>query len=130
MSESATAVTPMTGMSGGAGSELLREVSSRAEHLFDALKVLFADAAWAPSRLDQAANLLTGDGELGSVWFVLGGFAFLVLAGLGAASAAKALLRPVRRRLAEARPQQASAWTILLLRAALIETAPPLVFAA
>jgi hypothetical protein len=130
MSESATAVTPMTGMSGGAGSEILREVSSRAEHLLEAVKVMLADAAWAPSRLGQAANLLTGDGELGSVWFVLGGFALLVAIGLGAANAAKVLVRPVRVGLAEARPQQASAWAILILRAALVETAPPLVFAA
>ena len=58
------------------------------------LAALAADAVQAPSRLSQAAALLTDDGRVGTVWQVTALFGGLLLGAIGVALAVHRLLTP------------------------------------
>src|SRR6516164_1743616 len=75
-----------------------------------------ADAAQAPSRLGHAAALLTGDGQLGSLWQVMAPFAGLLLGAAGVALAVHHLLQSQRGTLAALRPASVASFALGLLR--------------
>ena len=80
-----------------------------AERAVSTVAGIAADAAQAPSRLGQAAALLTGDGQLGSLWQVMAPFAGLLLGAASVALAIHRLLQPRRRALAAPRTEYPSA---------------------
>jgi small-conductance mechanosensitive channel len=83
-----------------------------------------ADAAQAPSRLGDAAALLTADGRLGSLWQVTAPFGALLLGAMAVALAVHRLLQPQRRALVGLRPMSAAPFALGLLRSLLVDTAP------
>jgi len=56
-----------------------------AQRAVSQLAALAADAVQAPSRLSQAAALLTDDGRVGTVWRVTAPFGGLLLGAIGVA---------------------------------------------
>src|SRR5215813_14971103 len=71
-----------------------------AERAVSQLTSLAADAVQAPSRLGQAAALLTADGRVGTLWQVTAPFGGLLLGAIAVALAVHHLLKPQRRVLA------------------------------
>jgi hypothetical protein len=67
-----------------------------AERAVSTVAEIAADAAQAPSRLGHARALLTGDGQLGSLWQVMAPFVGLLLVAAGVAVAVHCLLQPQR----------------------------------
>jgi hypothetical protein len=65
-----------------------------AERAVRTVAEIAADAAQAPSRLGHATDLLTGDGQLGSLWQVMAPFAGLLLGAAGVALTVHRLLSP------------------------------------
>ena len=88
------------------------------------LAAVAADARQAPSRLSQAAALLTADGRVGTLWQVTAPFGGLLLGAIAAALAVHHLLKPPRRVLATLRPSSAAPFALGLLRSLLVDTAP------
>src|SRR6516162_5885182 len=82
----------------------------------------------APSRLSEAAALLTADGRVGTLWQVTAPFAGLLLGAIAAALAVHHLLKPQRRVLAILRPSSAAPFALGLLRSLLVDTAPLAVY--
>jgi moderate conductance mechanosensitive channel len=101
-----------------------------AERTASAIKALVADAAQAPHRLGHAAALLTGDGQLGTLWQVIAPFAGLLLGAIAAALAANRLLATQRQTLAALRPSSAASFARGLARALVVEAAPVGAYAA
>jgi len=75
-----------------------------AERAVSTVAEIAADAAQAPNRLGQAGALLTGDGQLGSLWEVMAPLVGLLLGAAGVALAVHRVLQPQRSALAAFRP--------------------------
>ena len=90
---------------------------------------IVADAAQAPSRLGHAAALLTGDGQLGSLWQVMAPFGGLLLGSVGIALAVHHLLQSQRGALAALRPASVASFALGLLRSLLVDGAPAATYA-
>src|SRR5215472_1447267 len=88
------------------------------------LAAVAADAGQAPSRLSQAAALLTADGRVGTLWQVTAPFGGLLLGAIAVALAVHHLLKPQRRVLATLRPSSAAPFALRLLPSLLVDTAP------
>ena len=86
---------------------------------------LAADVLQVPSRLGQADRLLTADGALGNSANVLVPFALLLAASAAIAGLVFLALAPQRRWLRAAAPDTALPLARALLRAALVDAAPP-----
>src|SRR5215471_17019063 len=95
-----------------------------AQRAVSQLAALAADAVQAPSRVSQAAALLTDDGRVGTVWRVTALFGGLLLGAIGVALAVYHLLKPQQRGLAALRPSSAAPFALGLLRSLLVDTAP------
>jgi small-conductance mechanosensitive channel len=95
-----------------------------AERAVSAVAALAADAAQAPSRLGNAAALLTADGKLGTLWQVIAPFSGLLLGAIAVALAVNRLLIPQRKALAALQPSSAPPFALGLLRSLLVDTAP------
>ena len=99
-----------------------------AERAVSTVAGIAADAAQAPSRLGHAAALLTGDGQLGSLWHVMAPFAGLLLGAASVALAIHRLLQPRRRALAAFRPTSAASFGLGLLHSLLLDVAPAVTY--
>jgi len=95
-----------------------------AERAVSQLTSLAADAVQAPSRLGQAAALLTADGRVGTLWQVTVPFGGLLLGAMAVALAVHHLLKPQRRALETLRPSSAAPFALGLLRSLVVDTAP------
>src|SRR5215472_3610024 len=95
-----------------------------AERAVSTVAAIAADAAQAPGRLDHAGALLTGDGQLGSLWQVMAPFAGLLLGAAGVALAVHRLLQSQRSALAAFRPASVAPFALGLLRSLLVDVAP------
>lgn len=95
-----------------------------AERTVSAVAALAADAAQAPSRLGNAAALLTDDGKLGTLWQVIAPFSGVLLGAIVVALAVNRQLTPQRKALAALRPSSAVPFALGLLRSLLVDTAP------
>ena len=91
---------------------------------------LAADVLQVPSRLGQADRLLTADGALGNSANVLVPFALLLAASAAIAGLVFLALAPQRRWLRAAAPDTALPLARALLRAALVDAAPPAAYVA
>ena len=91
-----------------------------AQRAVSQLAALAADAVQAPSRLSQAAALLTDDGRVGTVWRVTALFGGLLLGAIGVALAVYHLPKPQQRGLAALRPSSAAPYALGLLRSLLV----------
>ena len=100
------------------------ELGHAAERAVSTVAAFVADAAQAPSRLGDAAALLTADGRLGTVWQVMAPFAGLLLGAAAVALAVHRLLRLQRSALARLRPSSAAPFALGLLRSLLVDAAP------
>src|SRR6516164_2542377 len=100
-----------------------------AERAVSTVAAIAADAAQAPSRLGHAGALLTGDGQLGSLWQVMAPFSGLLLGAAGVAIVVHRLLQPQRRALAALRPANAVPFALALLHSLLVDIAPAAVYA-
>ena len=100
-----------------------------AERAVSTVAEIAADAAQAPSRLGHAAALLTGDGQLGSLWQVMAPFAGLLLGAASVALAIHRLLQPRRRALAAFRPTSVASFGLGLLHSLLLDIAPAVTYA-
>jgi len=100
-----------------------------AERAVSTVAEIAADAAQAPSRLGHASALLTGDGQLGSLWQVMAPFAGLLLGSVGVALAVHRLLQPQRSALAASRPASVAPFVLGLLRSLLVDVAPAATYA-
>jgi small-conductance mechanosensitive channel len=99
-------------------------LGNAAEHAVSTVAAFAADAAQAPSRLGQAAALLTADGRLGAVWQVMAPFAGLLFGAMAVALAVHRLLEPQRIALATLRPSSAAPFALGLLRSLAVDMAP------
>src|SRR5215472_12015089 len=95
-----------------------------AERAVSQLTSLAVDAVQAPSRLGQAAALLTADGRVGTLWQVTVPFGGLLLGAMAVALAVHHLLKPQRRALETLRPSSAAPFALGLLRSLVVDTAP------
>ena len=100
------------------------ELGHAAERAVSTVAAFVADAAQAPSRLGNAAALLTADGRLGTVWQVMAPFAGLLLGAAAVALVVHRLLRLQRSALARLRPSSAAPFALGLLRSLLVDAAP------
>jgi len=100
-----------------------------AQRAVSQLAAVAADAVQAPSRLSQAAALLTDDGRVGTVWQVTALFGGLILGAISVALAVHHLVKPQRRGLAALRPSSTAPFALGLLRSLLVDTAPLAVYA-
>ena len=100
-----------------------------AERAVSTVAGIAADAAQAPSRLGHAGALLTGDGQLGSLWQVMAPFSGLLLSAAGVAIVVHRLLQPQRRALAALRPAKAVPFELALLHSLLVDIAPAAAYA-
>ena len=100
-----------------------------AQRAVSQLAAVAADAVQAPSRLSQAAALLTDDGRVGTVWQVTALFGGLILGAISVALAVHHLLKPQRRGLVALRPSSTAPFALGLLRSLLVDTAPLAVYA-
>src|SRR6516164_8496234 len=100
-----------------------------AERAVSTVAAIAADAAQAPSRLGHAGALLTGDGQLGSLWQVMAPFSGLLLGAAGLALAVYRLLQPQRRALAALRPASAVPFAQAFLHSLLVDIAPAAAYA-
>ena len=100
-----------------------------AERALSTVAGIAADAAQAPSRLGHAAALLTGDGQLGSLWQVMAPFAGLLVGAASVALAIHRLLQPRRRALAAFRPTSVASFGLGLLHSLLLDIAPAVTYA-
>jgi len=100
-----------------------------AERAVSTVAGIAADAAQAPSRLGHAAALLTGDGQLGSLWQVMAPFAGLLLGAASVALAIHRLLQPRRRALAAFRPTSVASFGLGLLHSLLLDVSPAVTYA-
>ena len=100
-----------------------------AERAVSTVVAIVADATQAPSRLGHAGALLTGDGQLGSLWQVMAPFSGLLLGAAGVAIVVHRLLQPQRRALAALRPANAVTFGLALLHSLLVDVAPAAVYA-
>jgi small-conductance mechanosensitive channel len=104
---------------------MMIHLGKSANELWAAVKAMLADAAHAPNLTHQAASLLTNDGELGSVTWVLACLAVMVLMALGGAAIVHWLLARERRRLAQVEVDRASKGILLGLEGLLVDLLPP-----
>jgi hypothetical protein len=104
-------------------------LGNAAEQAVSTVAGFAADAAQAPSRLGDAAALLTADGRLGSLGQVMAPFAGLLLGALTVALAVHRLLQPQRSALAASRPASAAPFALGLVRSLLVDTAPVAAYA-
>src|SRR6266446_2336607 len=95
-----------------------------AERAVSAVAALASDAAQAPSRLGNAAALLTADGKLGTLWQVIAPFSGLLLGAIAVALAVNRLLTPQRKAFAALRPSSALSFSLRLLRPFFVNTLP------
>jgi hypothetical protein len=95
-----------------------------AERAVSQLAVMLDDAVQAPSRLSQAAALLTGGGRVGTLWQVTAPFGCLLLGAITVALAVHHLLKAQRRALMVLRPSRAAPFAVGLLRALAVDIAP------
>ncbi|MBV9826237.1 MAG: mechanosensitive ion channel [Alphaproteobacteria bacterium] len=86
---------------------------------------LTRDAMNAPGRLGQAGQLLTGGGAAGSVPEVLFAFALMLICAIGVACLVGLALRSQRHRLRLIAPPFELPSAFALLRAGLVDAAPP-----
>src|SRR5215472_3461122 len=100
-----------------------------AERAVSTVAEIAADAAQAPNRLGQAGALLTGDGQLGSLWEVMAPLVGLLLGAAGVALAVHRLLQPQRSALAAFRPASLASFALGLLRSLLVDVAPAATYA-
>ncbi|HEV2676774.1 MAG TPA: mechanosensitive ion channel domain-containing protein [Aliidongia sp.] len=113
------------GLGGQPFSGMMIHLGKSATELWTAIKAMLADASRVPNLTHQAASLLTDDGELGSVPFVLACLAGMVLTALIAAALVHRLLRPERRRLAHMVVDRAAKGILLGLEGLLVDLLPP-----
>jgi small-conductance mechanosensitive channel len=99
-------------------------LGNAAEHAVSTVAAFAADAAQAPSRLGQAAALLTADGRLGAVWQVMAPFAGLLFGAMAGTLVVHRLLEPQRIALATLRPSSAASFALGLLRSLAVDMAP------
>jgi small-conductance mechanosensitive channel len=104
-------------------------LGNAAERAVNQLAAVAADAAQAPSRLGHAAALLTGDGQLGSLWQVMAPLAGLLLGAAGVAFAIHRLLHSQRKGLSVVRPASVASFALGLLRSLLVDVAPAAAYA-
>src|SRR5215510_8559721 len=71
-----------------------------AERAVSQLAAVLDDAVQAPSRLSEAAALLTGDGRVGTLWQVTAPFGGVLLGAMAVALAVHQLLKPHHSRWA------------------------------
>ena len=100
-----------------------------AERAVSTVAAIAADAAQAPSRLGHAGALLTGDGQLGSLWQVMAPFSGLLLGAAGVAIVVHRLLQPQRRALAALRPAKPVPFALALLHSLVVDIAPVAAYA-
>ena len=101
-----------------------------AQRAVSTIAALAADAGQAPHRLGRAAALLTGDGQLGTLWQVMAPFAGLLLGAVAAALVVNHLLASQRKTLAALRPSSAAQFAWGFVRALMVEAAPVAAYAA
>ena len=104
---------------------MMIHLGKSANELWAAVKAMLLDAAHAPSLTHQAASLLTNDGELGSVTWVLACLAITVLMALGGAALVHRLLARERRRLTLVEVDRASKGILLGFEGLLVDLLPP-----
>jgi len=107
---------------------MMMHLGRSTNELWSAIKEMFADAWRAPGMSHQAATLLTNNGELGSVAWVLACLAAMLLVALLGAAIVFRLLRGERRRLAHATVDRAPKAILLGLEGLLIDLLPPAAF--
>ena len=100
------------------------ELGHMAERAVSTVAAFITDAAQAPSRLGDAAALLTANGRLGTVWQVMAPFAGLLLGAAAVALVVHRLLRLQRSALARLRPSSIAPFALGLLRSLLVDAAP------
>lgn len=88
------------------------------------ISALAADAVQAPHRLGHAVDLLTANGQLGTLWQVVLPFAGLLLAAVAAALAVHRLLAGHRRALAALAPSDPAQFARGLLKSLIVDAAP------
>ena len=113
------------GFGGQPFGSIMIHFSKSASELWVAVKAMLTDAAHAPSLTHQAASLLTDDGELGSVGWVLSCLTIMVLTALVGASIVHRLLAPERRRLALVEVDRAGKGILLGLEGLVVDLLPP-----
>ena len=104
---------------------MMLHLGKSTNELWLAVKAMLADAARAPGLTHQAAGLLTNDGELGSVGWVLACLALMVSLALAAAILVHRVLLPERRRLAHIEIDRARKGILLGLEGLLLDLLPP-----
>src|SRR5260221_7940322 len=114
----------------GAMAQMASMVADRFQAIADATSAMLTDAAAAPGRLAEAGRLLTSNGAIGSVAWVLGAAAAAIAAALVVAFAAHYLLRPARARLKSIVPETAERMAGLVLRAFIIDIVPSALYLA
>src|SRR5215831_4232178 len=112
----------------GALPDVMSAFNERMQALADATRAMLADAAEAPGRIGQAISLLTDNGQIGSIGYVLGAAAVWLLLALLAAAVVRRLLRPMRARLRHAASDRAGRVAGHVVEALLVDLAPPATF--
>jgi small-conductance mechanosensitive channel len=93
--------------------------------LWTAIKAMLADAGRAPGMTRQAASLLTNNGELGSVAWVMSCLAAMLLVAFLGAMLVFWLLKHERRRLAQIPVDRVSKGILLGLEGLVVDLLPP-----
>jgi small-conductance mechanosensitive channel len=104
---------------------MMIHLGKSANELWAAVKAMLADAAHAPGLTHQAASLLTNDGDLGSVGWVLSCLVAMLLVALAGAAFVYRLLARERRRLALIEVDRASKGILLGLEGLVVDLLPP-----
>jgi small-conductance mechanosensitive channel len=100
MTETTPAAPPPSGFEmHGSMPDAMAMVDAKLQALIDATRAMFADAAEAPGRLGQAAQLLTDNGDAGPLGSVVAATVLWLAGALLAAFVVRRLLRPTRVRL-------------------------------
>lgn len=113
------------GLGGQPFGGMMVHLGKSATELWAAVVAMLTDAAKAPGLTHQAASLLTGDGELGSVGWVLSCLCLMLLVALGGAAIVYRLLARERRRLAVIEVDRAAKGILLGLEGLVIDLLPP-----
>jgi moderate conductance mechanosensitive channel len=105
-------------------------LGNAAQRAVGTIAALAADAAQAQHRFGRAAALLTGDGQLGTLWQVTAPFAALLLGAVAVALAVNRLLGSQRKGLAALRPSSIGSFALGLARSLMVDAAPVAGYAA
>lgn len=109
----------------GAFPNAMSMVMNKTQAIADAAQAMVLDATQAPSRLGQAATLLTGNGDLGSIGFVLGAAAGWLVTALLVAALVRRALRSARARLRLAGGGTPGRIAAHIIEGLLVDLAPP-----